>query len=76
MKTQTFYPVDAPTGLLEFLLARVQGQSRNSVKHMLARGQVLVDNIPRRQFDLLLTPGQTVTLLPQARGAALPFPVL
>lgn len=76
MRKETTFPVEAPAPLLDFLLAHVAGQSRNSVKHILSRGQVLVDNVPQRQFDLPLLPGQTVTLTPQARGAALPFPVL
>ena len=76
MKKETVFPVTEPASLLDFLLAHVAGQSRNSVKHLLSRGQVLVDHVPRRQFDLPLVPGQTVTVLPQARGAALPFPVL
>lgn len=76
MKRETAYPVENPAPLLDFLLSHVEGQSRNSVKHLLSRGQVLVDNIPQKQFDLPLSPGQIVTVLPQARGAALPFPVL
>ena len=75
-KKEITYPVEAPGTLLEFLLAHVSGQSRNSVKHLLSRGQVLVDNRPQTRFDRALTPGQTVTVLPQAKGAALPFPVL
>lgn len=75
-KKEISYPVEAPGPLLDFLLARVSGQSRNSVKHLLSRGQVLVDNRPRTRFDCALTPGQTVTVLPQARGASLPFPIL
>lgn len=76
MKKETAYPVESPALLLDFLLSHVAGQSRNSIKHLLSRGQVLVDNVPQKQFDLPLSPGQTVTVLPQARGAALPFPVL
>lgn len=76
MKKETLFPVETPAPLLEFLLERVKGQARNSVKHLLSRGQVLVDGVPQRRFDLPLTPGQTVTVLPQAKGAALPFPVL
>lgn len=76
MRQETSYPVESATSLLDFLLFHIKGQSRNSVKHLLSRGQVLVDNIPQRQFDLLLSPGQLVTVLPQARGASLPFPVL
>ena len=76
MKTETSFPVVSATSLLDFLFSHVKGQSRNSVKHLLSRGQVLVDNVPQRQFDFPLSPGQTVTVLPQARGALLPFPVL
>lgn len=76
MKKEAVFPVVESVSLLDFLLSHVEGQSRNSVKHLLSRGQVLVNNIPRRQFDLPLSPGQTVTILPQARGATLPFPIL
>ncbi len=76
MKKETVFPVAEPASLLDFLLSHVTGQSRNSIKHLLSRGQVLVDNVPQRQFDLPLATGQTVTVLPQAKGAVLPFPVL
>ena len=76
MKRESHFPVEEPASLLDFLFAHVSGQSRNNVKHLLSRGQVLVDNIPQRQFDLPLVPGQTVIILPQAKGASLPFPVL
>lgn len=76
MKRETRFPVAESASLLDFLLFHVEGQSRNSVKHLLSRGQVLVDNVPQTQFDLPLLPGQTVTVLPQAKGALLPFPVL
>ena len=76
MKKETVFPVEEPASLLDFLLSHVEGQSRNSIKHLLSRGQVLVDNVPQRQFDFPLLPGQRVTVLPQAKGATLPFPVL
>lgn len=76
MKKETTYPVESPASLLDFLLSHVEGQSRNSIKHLLSRGQVLVDNVPQRQFDLPLSSGQIVTVLPQAKGALLPFPIL
>lgn len=75
-KKEISYPVEAPGALLDFLLARVSGQSRNSVKHLLSRGQVLVNNRPQTHFDCALITGQTVTVLPQARGASLPFSIL
>lgn len=76
MKQETVYVVEQPTSLLDFLLTRVRGQSRNSVKHMLSRGQVLVEGVPQTRFDLPLVSGQRVILLPQAKGPALPFPIL
>lgn len=76
MKRETQFPVAESASLLDFLLSHVEGQSRNSVKHLLSRGQVLVDNVPQTQFDLSLLPGQTVTILPQVKGALLPFPIL
>lgn len=76
MKKETVFSVKEPVSLLDFLLSRMESLSRNSVKHLLSRGQVLVNNVPQKQFDFSLSTGQTVTVLPQARGAALPFPVL
>lgn len=76
MKKEALISVDAPAPLLEFLLGHVSGLSRNSVKHLLSRGQVLVNGIPQSRFDFPLLPGQTVTLLPQAKGLPLPFPIL
>ena len=75
MKVTASYRVETAGPLLAFLLAHVKGQSRNSVKHLLSRGQVLVDNMPQTQFDCPLLPGQTVSLLPQA-AQPLPFPIL
>lgn len=76
MKKETAYTVEASAPLLDFLLAHVQGQSRNSVKHLLSRGQVLVDGVPQTRFDLTLAPGQKVALTAPSKGPALPFPVL
>jgi len=76
MKKETLYTVEAPAPLLDFLLSHVSGQSRNSVKHLLSRGQVLVGGVPQRQFDFPLNSGDRVTLLPPSAGPALPFPVL
>ncbi len=76
LKKESVYSVEVPTSLLDFLLSHVSGQSRNSVKHLLSRGQVLVNGAPRRQFDHPLIPGDRVTVLPPSAGPALPFPVL
>lgn len=75
MKEKTIL-VETPAPLLSFLLFHLKDLSRNSVKHLLQRGQVLVDGTPTRQFDFLLSPGQHITILPPSRGPALPFPVI
>ena len=64
--------------LLPFLLEAVRDKSRNTVKGLLSRRQVLVDGRAVTRFDHPLSPGQTVTLLPRSAAGAweLPFPVL
>ncbi|WP_243276406.1 RluA family pseudouridine synthase [Intestinimonas butyriciproducens] len=70
--------VTEETTLLPFRLREVTGKSRNTVKGLLTRRQVMVDGTVVTRFDAPLLPGQQVTLLPpEAAGAAeLPFPVL
>lgn len=63
--------------LLPFLLENVQGKSRNTVKNLLTRRQVLVDGQAVTRHDAPLTVGQVVTVLPQGQSAPqeLPFPI-
>jgi 23S rRNA pseudouridine1911/1915/1917 synthase len=56
------YTVDAPAGLLDFLLKTLKGKSRNNVKSLLTRGAVSVGGKTVTRHDYMLTPGQTVTL--------------
>lgn len=63
-KQSTDYRVEEAGTLLPFLLERVKGKSRNTVKGLLSRRQVQVDGKTATQFDKPLRPGQTVTLLP------------
>ena len=72
------YPVTEKGYLLEFLLERVRGKSRNAVKHLLSGRQVAVDGKVVTRFDWPLEPGEVVTLLPRSREekAAAPFPIL
>lgn len=57
--------VDESCGLLEFLLKNLTKMSRNSVKSLLSRRQVMVDNHVMTQFDYSLKSGQKVSLLAQ-----------
>lgn len=75
-KHQT-YPVERAALLLPFLLERVKGKSRNNVKSLLTRGQVLVDGIAVTRHDCPLAPGQSVTVEgPSGVYSHLPFPVI
>ena len=78
MRERRTLAVGEETTLLPFLREQVRDKSRNTVKGLLSRGQVLVDGRVTTRFDAPLTPGQTVTLLPEqaAEEAGLPFPIL
>ena len=71
------YLVTQPGPLLPFLLEQGSGQSRNSIKALLTRGQVQVDGVTVTRHDHPLTPGQTVVLRPWGtRAEKPPFPIL
>lgn len=75
MKQETIYIVKAETTLLPFLLEHVKGISRNSVKNLLTRRQVMVNGKSITRHDHPLTPGTKVEIL--AAGAKAPsFPIL
>ncbi|MFC4556772.1 RluA family pseudouridine synthase [Virgibacillus kekensis] len=57
------YKVGEPAELLKFLLTALSNRSRNSVKSILARGQVTVDDHIETQYNYELQPGQRVTIL-------------
>lgn len=58
------FVVDEPCGLLEFLLCKINNQSRNSVKSILARGEVSVDGLAVTQYNFPLQSGQSVIIRP------------
>ena len=62
-KGVTHFPVAQEQELLDFLLAIMPIRSRNSVKCILARGQVTVDGQVFTQYNHKLKPGQTVGVL-------------
>ena len=75
MKQETVYIVKTESTLLPFLLEHVKGISRNSVKNLLTRRQVMVDGKSVTRHDHPLTPGSKVEIL--AAGAKAPaFPIL
>lgn len=56
------YTVKEPTELLLFLLHKLSKLGRNSVKSILARGQVAVNDRVVTEYNHPLEPGQTVTI--------------
>lgn len=57
------YTVKEQTELLPFLLETMTNRSRNSVKSILTRGQVTIDDHIETKHNYSLHPGQTVTIL-------------
>ncbi|MGJ9458315.1 RluA family pseudouridine synthase [Oceanobacillus sp. CF4.6] len=57
------FEVEEPIELLEFLLKIMTNRSRNSVKSILARGQVTIDDHIETKYNYRLRRGQTVTIL-------------
>lgn len=57
------YTVEEATTLLPFLLKVMSHRGRNSVKSILRRGQVSVDDHMETKYNYELHPGQTVTIL-------------
>lgn len=56
------YTVTEPAELLTFLLNNISNLSRNSIKSLLARGQVFVDGQAITAYNHALVPGQIITL--------------
>lgn len=75
MKQERVFIVQAETTLLPFLLENVKGISRNSVKNLLTRRQVLVEGKSVTRHDHALKPAMKVEVL--AAGSRAPaFPIL
>jgi 23S rRNA pseudouridine1911/1915/1917 synthase len=56
------YTVQEPMELLPFLLYKLSSLGRNTVKSLLARGQVSVNDRVVTEYNYPLKPGQTVTI--------------
>lgn len=63
MKTQSLV-VREKTTLMEFLLNNLAGKSRNNIKSLLSRKQILVNDVPISQFDFELFPKDEVKVTP------------
>jgi 23S rRNA pseudouridine1911/1915/1917 synthase len=59
---ETKLKVAEPMELMNFLLAKMGGMSRNSVKSLLAHRQIMVNNKVTTPFNLLLQPNDIVTV--------------
>ena len=68
------YKVERDGTLLPFLLERMEGRSRSSVKSYLTHGQVAVNGCHTTRHDTPLTAGDTVTVTktPDSRNTASP----
>lgn len=54
--------INEPTLLLEYLLKSITNKSKNNIKSMLSRGNILVDGKETTKFDYHLKVGQVVTI--------------
>ncbi len=61
-KADAEFAVTEPIGLLDFLLLKLSGQSRNNVKSLLTYKQVLVDGVVVTRYDHALQAGQTIRI--------------
>lgn len=59
------YKIEGDIELLEFLFAVLKDKSKNNVKSILKRGNVLVNNRPSTQFNLKLKKGDIVEIILQ-----------
>ena len=70
--------VESSDTLFHFMQQHFTGRSRNNLKGLLSRGQILVDGKPVTQFDHPLAPGQAVEILKEAPAPRrkMPFPIV
>lgn len=61
-KTIQSYPVKTSMILIDFLRAELKHMSRNNIKSLLTRKQVMVDGAPISQYNFVLTPGDIVMI--------------
>jgi 23S rRNA pseudouridine1911/1915/1917 synthase len=56
------YPVKQAGILIDFLRSELKNMSRNNIKSLLTRKQVMVDGAPISQYNFVLTPGDIVMI--------------
>lgn len=56
------YPVKQSMILMDFLRAELKQMSRNNIKSLLTRKQVMVDGAPISQYNFVLSPGDIVMI--------------
>lgn len=61
-KPNASFQVTESSELMQFLIAKLPGKSRNNIKSLLAGKQVFVDGKPVKQFNHELAPGQQVDI--------------
>jgi 23S rRNA pseudouridine1911/1915/1917 synthase len=61
-KTIKTYPVTEPMILIDFLRATLTNMSRNNIKSLLTKKQVMVDGAPISQYNFMLSPGDSVMI--------------
>ena len=71
---QTDLRVNAPAGLMDFLLSKMGGMKRNSVKSLLTHRQVSVNGEFVTRHDHPLQPGDTVTVSSERGNTPLTHP--
>lgn len=73
---ETKLKVAEPTELMTFLLAKMGGMSRNSIKSLLAHRQIMVNNKVTTQFNLALQPNDLVSVISGRGNVELSHPKL
>ena len=75
-KQDTSYRVEAPAELLSFLLTKMGGMTRTSIKQLLGQRRVKVNNAIQTRHDTLLRKGDLITIESGRGNAELRHPKL
>jgi len=75
-KADTILKVTAPMQLMDFLIAKMGGMARSSVKQLLGQRRVKVGNAVQTRHDYMLQAGETVTVLSGRGNTQLTHPKL